>query len=88
MIVPDTSDQADVNNCIASKTDVLGNVFFMPTALTSLSMIFLRYSDFRERITPCSIGWVFEVLFGGRNASSTAFKPSIIGCAEQYLQNE
>ena len=44
-------------------------------------MTFLRYFAFRERITPWFIGWVFEVVFGGRNTSSTVFKPSITVCA-------
>ena len=40
MVASDTSDQAHVNNCITSKMDVLGNAFFMSTALISLWMIF------------------------------------------------
>ena len=46
-------------------------------------MIFLQYFVFRDRIRLWSIGWVFKVVFGCRNTSSTAFKPSIIGCAGQ-----
>ena len=83
MIVSDTSDQADVNNCIASKIDVLGNIFFHVHCSDQPMMIFVQYFAFRERITPWLIGWVFEVESGGRNTNSTAFKPSIIGCAGQ-----
>ena len=57
--------------------------FFMSTALISLRMTFLRNFAFRERTTPWFIGWVFETGFGGRKTSSTAFRPSIIGCAGQ-----
>ena len=57
-------------------------LMFWETVLFSCPLNdFLRYFAFRERIIPWSIGWVFQVVFGGRNTSSTAFKPSIIRCA-------
>ena len=51
--------------------------FFSCPLLGSAFEYFLQYFAFRECIAPWSIGWVFEVVFGG-SPSYTAFKPSII----------
>ena len=72
-----------LSNCMTSIIDVVGKPFFASTALMSRWMIFRRYFALRDLITPLSTYWVFEVVLGGRNISSTAFKPSILGCAGQ-----
>ena len=75
-VVSGTSDHEE--DCMASKLDVVWKPFLM-----SRWMIFRRYFALRYLITPWSIGWVYEVVIDGRNISSTAFKPSILGCAGQ-----
>lgn len=77
-VVSDMSEQEGCDNFMTSRIDVAGKTFCV-----SLWMIFPRYFALRDLITPWSMGCVFDVVFGGRNASLAAFKPLIFGCTGQ-----
>ena len=59
-----TASQDANNMCIPSSKEIFGIYFFSNTS-NNLTYNILRFCVFSEWITPWSIGWVWEVVFGG-----------------------
>ena len=53
--------------------------------LIYLRITLVRYFAFNDRITPSSIGYVTEVVFGGKEMRSMTVNPGTSGCAGQLL---
>ena len=78
-----SASQAETNICIPWRIEIFGRVLFFSRLPMTLQTTFLRYFAFNERITPWSIGWVCEVMLGGRKNNLIAFKFSMCGWAGQ-----
>ena len=71
MVASDTSDQADVNNCIASKVDVSEKAFFMSTSLIcpwlkrpNSSALYMFFSLYFDRIVGRDVSFYAFVISG------------------------
>ena len=80
---------ADVTQCqdlfsifIASKTEMVNFSLFSQASMGYCMKYFLKW-DFRLRITPWSMGWIFDVIFYERNISSIELKLSTSGYVGQ-----
>ena len=77
VVCVDSASQDETNICIPCSSGIFGRVFFFSTLWIIFRTTFLRYFAFSKQMIPWSIGWVLEVVSGGRKYNLIPLRLSI-----------